>query len=164
MAQQRNIYFSYETRQLSQFSIQKFLLNFIIQIIINLIITDSRSLLVPSFDPKRLELYKRLECCIVFSLVFQEKQVLLFQEPILQVLIVRSPGMLSLRQCPLCERTRNHILPFVDRERSRFTRTNSAILPRRKMHRGNVLETTTLTPCISIHPTWIVSRWFIVYS
>lgn len=164
MAQQRNIYFSYETRQLSQFSIQKFLLNFIIQIIINLIITDSRSLLVPSFDPKRLELYKRLECCIVFSLVFQEKQVLLFREPILQVLIVRSPGMLSLRQCPLCERTRNHILPFVDRERSRFTRTNSAILPRRKMHRGNVLETTTLTPCISIHPTWIVSRWFIVYS
>lgn len=164
MAQQRNIYFSYETRQLSQFSIQKFLLNFIIQIIINLIITDSRSLLVPSFDPKRLELYKRLECCIVFSLVFQEKQVLLFQEPILQVLIVRSPGMLSLRQCPLCECTRNHILPFVDRERSRFTRTNSAILPRRKMHRGNVLETTTLTPCISIHPTWIVSRWFIVYS
>lgn len=153
MAQQRNIYFSYETRQLSQFSIQKFLLNFIIQIIINLIITDSRSLLVPSFDPKRLELYKRLECCIVFSLVFQEKQVLLFREPILQVLIVRSPGMLSLRQCPLCERTRNHILPFVDRERSRFTRTNSAILPRRKMHRGNVLETTTLTPCISIHPT-----------
>lgn len=164
MAQQRNIYFSYETRQLSQFSIQKFLLNFIIQIIINLIITDSRSLLVLSFDPKRLELYKRLECCIVFSLVFQEKQVLLFREPILQVLIVRSPGMLSLRQCPLCERTRNHILPFVDRERSRFTRTNSAILPRRKMHRGNVLETTTLTPCISIHPTWIVSRWFIVYS
>lgn len=164
MAQQRNIYFSYETRQLLQFLIQKFLLNFIIQIIINLIITDSRSLLVPSFDPKRLELYKRLECCIVFSLVFQEKQVLLFREPILQVLIVRSPGMLSLRQCPLCERTRNHILPFVDRERSRFTRTNSAILPRRKMHRGNVLETTTLTPCISIHPTWIVSRWFIVYS
>lgn len=88
------------------------------------------------FDPKRLELYKRLECCIVFSLVFEEKQVLLFREPILQVLIVRSPGMLSLRQCPLYERTRNRILPFVDRERSRFTRTNSAIYREEKCTEG----------------------------